>query len=475
MKRNPRNDAVAPASAQGPSLSRRDFVRTAAALAALPLMPRLAFGRPASANGKLQLVKVGVGGMGESDLGQLSAHPDVRFVGLCDVDARGKAKLASKFPDAAWFADWREMFSKLGDRFDGVSISTPDHMHAPIAMTAMRMGKHVYCQKPLGHSALENRRLAEFAASHPKVVTQMGTQRSAMIGRRQQLQLLREGAIGKFREIHCWSDRPAGWWPQGEPRPPGGQAPPEWLSWDLFLGVAPERPFLPDRYAPFNWRGTYDFGCGALGDMGCHIMDYPFLAAGLGLPTGVRCDAADATDDEYPTKETITLQYAATPMTTGPLKVIWYDGGLKPSLKAMGIPEGTDIRSNAIVVVGEKGTMLCPLDPEYDKAGKVTKTDEPQAWDPSGKPMALKLPALEKRNHWHHWVDGCFGRTRPEAHFAFAGLLCESLSVGAAASRFANRDLAYDAKAMIFTGVPESKAILQKPYRNGWAVPGLEA
>jgi len=474
MKRTRRNAAEVTSSLDR-TFSRRAFVRGAATFAALPLMPRMDPFRMLGPNGKLQLVKIAVGGMGESDLRELSAHPNVEFIGLCDVDVRGKEKLAGKFPNASWFADWREMLAKLGDRIDGVSISTPDHMHAPIAMTAMQMGKHVYCQKPLGHSALENRRLAEFAASHPKVVTQMGTQRSAMIGRRQQLQLLREGVIGKFKEIHAWSDRPAGWWPQGEPRPQGGEAPPAWLSWDLFLGVAPERPYVPNRYAPFNWRGTYDFGCGALGDMGCHIMDYPFMAAKLGLPVSVRCDATDGTDDEYPTKETITLTYAPTDMTAGNLQVKWYDGGLKPSNASMGIPEDVDTRSNAIVVVGEKGTMLCPLDPEYDKAGKVVKSDEPQAWDPSKKAMALKLPKLEKRNHWHHWVDGCFGKAKPEANFQFAGLLCESLSVGAAASRFANRDLQYDAKAMVFSNEPASKVILQKPYRAGWAVKGLEA
>ena len=225
-------------------------------------------GRIPAWNSKLRLAKIGVGGMGESDLGQLASHPGVSIAALCDIDARGKGALAGKYPDAAWFADWRELLAKLGDRIDAVCISTPDHMHAPIAMTAMRMGKHVYCQKPLGHSALENRRLAEYAKSHPNVVTQMGTQRSAMIGRRQQLQLLREGAIGRFRSIHAWSDRPAGWWPQGQPRPQGSATPPAWLSWDFFLGVAPDRPYLPDRYTPFNWRGTYDFGCGALGDMG---------------------------------------------------------------------------------------------------------------------------------------------------------------------------------------------------------------
>ena len=461
--------------ASGRSLTRRSFLRGAVSLAAVPLLPRLALGRAPAWNSKLRLAKIGVGGMGESDLGQLASHPGVSIAALCDIDARGKKALAGKYPDAAWFADWRELLAKLGDRVDAVCISTPDHMHAPIAMTAMRMGKHVYCQKPLGHSALENRRLADYAKAHASVVTQMGTQRSAMIGRRHQLQLLREGAIGRFKSIHAWSDRPAGWWPQGQPRPQGSAKPPEWLSWDLFLGVAPERPYLPDRYTPFNWRGTYDFGCGALGDMGCHILDYPFLAAGLGLPTAVRCDASDATDDEYPTKETIRLRYEGTPQTLGPIEVTWYDGSLRPTNASLGIPEGVDIRSNAVVVVGEKGSMLCPLDPDFDKDGNEIKSDAPQAWDPSGKPMALKPHGLAKRNHWHHWVDGCMGKAKPEAHFAFAGLLCESLSVGAAASRFANRDLTYDAKSMLFTGVPESKAILQKPYRKGWDVEGLQA
>ena len=176
-------------------ISRREFLRISAACTALPLMSCGHMLRGPGPNERLQLAKIAVGGMGESDLQELSGHPGVTFIGLCDVDARGKEKLAGKYPNATWFSDWREMLAKLGDRIDGVSISTPDHMHAPIAMTAMQMGKHVYCQKPLGHSALENRRLAEFAKAHPKLVTQMGTQLSAAIGRRQQLQLLREGAV----------------------------------------------------------------------------------------------------------------------------------------------------------------------------------------------------------------------------------------------------------------------------------------
>ena len=452
--------------------SRRTFIRSAAAFAAFPMLPgfsaralpRFQLGP----NQRLQLAKVAVGGMGESDLEELSKHPNVDIVALCDVDGRGKEKYATKFPKAQWFNDWREMFDKLGNKFDAVSVSTPDHMHAPISMSAMNMGKHVYCQKPLAHSAYENRMLADFAKGHPKIITQMGTQRSAMIGRRQQLELLNDNVIGKIKSIHAWSDRPMGWWPQGKPMPTGGETPPEWLAWDLWLGVAPTRPFVPHAYAPFMWRGTYDFGCGALGDMGCHILDYPFMAAKLGLPISVRCDCSDATEDEFPTKETITLKYAATDRTVAEgVTVTWYDGGLRPSNGLLGIPDGVDIRGNASVVIGEKGVMLCPLDPE-----KVL-SDEPLVWDNKKTLVKLNLPKLETRNHYFHWVDGCFGKTTPQANFAFAGLMCESLSVGAAASHFANRDLQYDPKNFTFLNEPLGAQYLKTKYRNGWSVKGL--
>ena len=452
--------------------SRRTFIRSAAAFAVFPMLPgfsaralpRFQLGP----NQRLQLAKVAVGGMGESDLEELSKHPNVDIVALCDVDGRGKEKYATKFPKAQWFNDWREMFDKLGNKFDAVSVSTPDHMHAPISMSAMNIGKHVYCQKPLAHSAYENRMLADFAKGHSKIVTQMGTQRSAMIGRRQQLELLNDNVIGKIKSIHAWSDRPMGWWPQGKPMPTGGETPPDWLAWDLWLGVAPTRPFVPHAYAPFMWRGTYDFGCGALGDMGCHILDYPFMAAKLGLPISVRCDCTDATEDEFPTKETITLKYAATDRTVAEgVTVTWYDGGLRPTNDRLGIPDGVDIRGNASVVIGEKGVMLCPLDPE-----KVL-SDEPLVWDNKKTSVKLNLPKLETRNHYFHWVDGCFGKTTPQANFAFAGLMCESLSVGAAASHFANRDLQYDPKNFTFLNEPLGAQYLKTKYRNGWSVKGL--
>ena len=459
--------------------SRRTFIRSAAAFAAFPMLPgfsaralpRFQLGP----NQRLQLAKVAVGGMGESDLEELSKHPNVDIVALCDVDGRGKEKYATKFPKAQWFNDWREMFDKLGNKFDAVSVSTPDHMHAPISMSAMNMGKHVYCQKPLAHSAYENRMLADFAKGHSKIVTQMGTQRSAMIGRRQQLELLNDNVIGKIKSIHAWSDRPMGWWPQGKPMPTGGETPPEWLAWDLWLGVAPTRPFVPHAYAPFMWRGTYDFGCGALGDMGCHILDYPFMAAKLGLPISVRCDCTDATEDEFPTKETITLKYAATDRTVAEgVTVTWYDGGLRPTNERLGIPNDVDIRGNASVVIGEKGVMLCPLDPEHAKdSDKIMLSDEPLVWDNKKTLVKLNLPKLETRNHYFHWVDGCFGKTTPQANFAFAGLMCESLSVGAAASHFANRDLQYDPKNFTFLNEPLGAQYLKTKYRNGWSVKGL--
>lgn len=294
---------------------RRDFLKTTLALT----LAGGPFGALASAssprrvgpNGKLAIAKIACGGMGETDLGQLAAHKDVVIVGLCDID-RGILDRVGKddkgndrLKDVAKFQDWREMLSKLGGQIDAVSVSTPDHSHAIASMAALDMGKHVYTQKPLARSAGENRKLAAAAAAKPSLMTQMGTQRSATPERRLAYQLVREGAIGKIRAMHAWTDRPAGWWPSGKARPEGSDPIPNEVAWDLWLGPAPKRPYKKDSYHPFNWRGTRDFGTGAFGDMACHILDMPYYALGLGSPTTVTCDAPDSTEDQLDRKSVV--------------------------------------------------------------------------------------------------------------------------------------------------------------------------
>ncbi|MFO0963608.1 MAG: Gfo/Idh/MocA family oxidoreductase [Phycisphaerales bacterium] len=474
-------------------ISRRRFVLTslatplaasAAAMAAGTLAtPRRT--RPWSVE-KLRVAKVGVGGMGSADLTEVSSHKMVEIVALCDIDQRqlDAWRLASKdkdgktkeprFPNVPQFRDWREMFAKMGDKFDAVVVSVADHMHAPIAMTALNANKHVYCQKPLAHSAYENRQLAKIATSKPQLVTQMGTQRMARKWRRQGYAMLRDNLIGPVKEMHAWTDRPAGWWPQGKPRPAGSDPIPDYLSWDLFLGTAPERPYK-DGYTPFNWRGTYDWGCGAFGDMACHIVDMPFYALELTYPTSVRCECTDATDDEYPTAETVTMKYPATPRTAKDgLTLVWYDGGRQPDYKALGLPEdfagrnkdgslGKPPSDGGVILVGEKGVMYFPI----EGATPTVFAD--------GKKVNVKVEDQATTNHWHDWVDGVLAG-KPDsllAPFKRGGLMCESLSLGAVSSLEPGKTLNYDAAKCTFTNSEKAALWCHKPYRTGWAVENL--
>jgi len=467
------------------SNSRREFIKHSAisALSAGPLASAAAsmFARGAhgatgpstqagaapstasGANGKLAVACIGVGGMGGSDLGQVSSHSDVKIVAICDMNLQTLGKAGEKFPDAQRFQDWRELFAKLGDRVDAIVCSTPDHMHAPISMTALNHDKHIYCQKPLARLTDENRQLARVAATKPKVVTQMGTQRSARAERRQGLTLLEQGIVGKAKALYGWTDRPAGWWPCGQPRPAGNDPVPDWLGFDLFLGVSPLRPFVKDAYTPFKWRGFYDFGTGAIGDMACHIMDVPYMALELGAPLTITCESPDATDDEYPNQESIRMTFAATAKTVGELPFYWFDGGRKPDLAALGLPADMKLPNNdgAAIVVGEGGVLVQPC----DSAPPMIFRD--------GKQVEIPLPDAKTTNHWHDWVDACLGRGKTRAPFETAGRLCEVLSLGAISSRFNKQTLNYDGARGEITNNSDANAWVRRPYRDGWAVANL--
>ncbi|MBX3355654.1 MAG: Gfo/Idh/MocA family oxidoreductase [Phycisphaeraceae bacterium] len=462
------------------SKTRREFIKQGAlaALSAGPMAaamtgfskragagPQLAPAIPGrvGANERLAVAFVGVGGMGGSDLGQVSSHPGVEVVALCDMNLRAMEKAAEKFSSAVMIQDWREIIPSLGDRVDAIVCSTPDHMHAPVAMTALNHDKHIYCQKPLARLAYENRQLARVAATKPRVMTQMGTQRFARAERRQGLALLQQGVVGRAKALYGWTDRPAGWWPCGENRPAGDDPVPEWLGWNLFLGVAPLRPFVKDAYTPFKWRGYYDFGTGAIGDMGCHIMDVPFMALELTGPLTITCSAPNATEDQFPSQESIRMTFAATPRTAGPLPFYWFDGGRRPDLAEIGLPTDLKLPNNdgAAIVVGEDGILVQPC----DSAAPMVFRD--------GRQVEVSLPEAATTNHWHDWVDACLGKGRPRAPFELAGPLCEMLSLGAIASRFNEQTLEFNDQLGTITNNTEANSWVRRPYRAGWEVPNL--
>ncbi len=423
---------------------------------------------------KLRVACVGVGGMGEADLRAVAAHADVEIVGLCDVDAGRLVQPKEQFTTAQTFADWREMYATLGDGFDAAVISTPDHTHAAATMAAMNAGKHVYCQKPLTHDIYEARQLARMAAANPKLATQMGTQHHARIPKRQATKLLqdpatREEIVGRVEAIYGWSDRPAGWWPQGVDRPEGSDPVPADLDWNLWLGTAPERPFKRGMYAPFHWRGCLDFGCGALGDMACHILDVPYYGLDLGHSTSVVCHAQDATADRFPSQQQIVLMFPGGDYSAGrPVPLYWSDGGVRPHHRATRLPPDFDATDNATVIVGTKGSLHMPHpggNPHWfvdDGEGNRIERDLTR--------MKADLP---ERNHYHHWVDVALGREEQTGcRFEKSGPMTEALCVGAVAARFPHRTLRWDAEAMEFD-LPEATALVRREYRDGFDVENL--
>jgi predicted dehydrogenase len=433
---------------------------------------------------RLQVAKVGCGGMGTSDLMEVAGHKSVEIVALCDVDRRhldvlrlgGKddegKPIAPRFPSAKAYADWREMYAQLGDRFDAVVCSTADHMHAPISMAAMNMGKHVYCQKPLAQGAWENRRLAEVAASKPGIVTQMGTQRIATKWRRWGGKLLRDGVVGPVREVYAWTNRPAGWWPQGNPRPEGTDKVPEYLSWDLFLGTSQSRPYK-DGYTPFNWRGTIDWGTGAFGDMGCHMLDVPFYELGLGAPLTAFCTPVKASKDQFPESESVVMTYAPGPKTAKDgLTLRWFDGGQFPDFKAIGLPEGWEggkegedvVKGDGgVILVGEKGIMWFPIEHAWARVFA------------GGKAVTMNPEDLGRSNHWHDWVDACIAGKKDAcvSRFEKGGRMCESLSIGAMSALEPGKKLEYHAATCTFRNSAAASAMLKRTYRDGWKVENL--
>src|SRR5262245_36043772 len=306
-------------------MKRRHFLQTTAAMATVTILPSGLL--KAAPNDKPNIAAVGVGGKGWGDITETSKGGAASVVAFCDVDTSGMGRngkkrggsgfgaAAERWPDAKRYSDWREMLDKEGKRLNGITVSTPDHMHAPITMSALQMGLATYTQKPLTRTIHEARQLT-LAARKAGVVTQMGNQGHSSAAYRSLVQLIQGGAIGKVKEAHPWSNRPI--WPQGIDRPTGISPVPETLNWDLWLGVAPERPYVEGAYCPFNWRGWYDFGAGALGDMGCHIIDPVFWSLGLAAPTGVSYEGPTPKPETFPTWETITYDFAGAPFTTAP-------------------------------------------------------------------------------------------------------------------------------------------------------------
>lgn len=434
-------------------LSRRCFLQTGTiALAAWPLRASAV-----SPNGKLRTAHIGVGGMGAADLMSVASHPGVEVAALCDVDAERLAAAHAQHPSARTFSDYREMLSAMGDGVDAVVVSTPDHTHAPAAMTALLAGKPVYCQKPLTHEVFEARRLRE-VAEEKSLVTQMGIQVHSSTPYRRAVRMIQDGVIGKVSRVAAWSHK--NWGYDGGPLGPE-QAPPQTLDWNLWLGTASERPFVPNVYHPGQWRRLIDFGTGTLGDMGVHIFDTPFAALELTAPLWAKTTCRPPSGIGHPEQNIVEYEFPGTAHTTDKLLWTWYDGGQAPPPAAdFGLPAGVSLPDQGALFLGELGQMLLP------------HVAEPQLF-PQQTFADYKRPDVENGNHYHEWVDACRGEAETSASFRYAGPLTEALLLGVVANRFPEQTLQWDAQKLTVTNLPEANVLLKRTYRDGFAVTGL--
>jgi predicted dehydrogenase len=439
-------------------LDRRSFLTATTAGLGLTLFGCAATRRPRFVTGRLRYAAIGTGGRGRADLQRIASHPEVDVVALCDVDSamfEGTDELA---PEAARYADWRELFAVEGANLDGISVSTPDHMHAAICAPALAAGLHVYCQKPLTRTVEEARALARFAR-RSRSITQMGIQNHTNANLTAAHALFQLDLIGKIHEVHVWTDRPAGWWPQGVERPEGEDTIPETLDWNLWLGVAPERPYKAEVYHPFAWRGREDFGTGAQGDMGCHLMDPAVWFLELGAPLRLRSDGPPPNGETYPLWSRVHYEFPPNRLTTrGPLHLTWHDGGKKPPVDLCE-RLGTDrdsLPGNGCLFVGTDGAMLA-------------NPYGPQQLFPAERFEHVEIPTAEGLDHWHQWVDACRGVGEVSAPFSYAAHLTEVALLGNAALRFPHETLEWDARRMRFRGRPEADVHLSGAPREGWA------
>jgi predicted dehydrogenase len=411
-----------------------------------------------SPNQKLNVACVGVGGRGAAAVAGIKGE---NFVAFCDVDDARAAGTFKAYPQVPRFRDFRQMFDKLGNSIDAVTVSTPDHMHFPIALAAMALGKHVFVEKPMAHTIAEARTLAKIA-KEKKLATQMGNQGHAAEGTRLLKEWYQAGVLGEVREIHSWTDRPI--WPQGVKGFDHTKllpVVPKTLDWDLWLGVAAQREFDP-AYLPFNWRGYWDFGTGALGDMGCHMMDGGFWAFDLPAPTTVEAVSANQTPISAPTASVVTYQFAAQG-TRPALKWVWYDGNMAPVIPPE-FEQERKLPDNSTLIIGSKATVLA-----HSNYFTVRIVPEVKMQELSSSLPAKTIPRIPGGDHFAEWVRACKGGTPAGANFEYSSRLTEMVLLSNVAVR-ARRRIEWDSAAMKVTNLPAANEFLTKQYRPGFGV-----
>ena len=454
-------------------ITRRFFLMSSAAMAAGCMTAGRKTSR-ISPNEKLNVAAIGCGGMGGGDI--MSCSKTENVVALCDVDWNRGGQVGEELPNAKRYTDFRVMLEKQKD-IDAVTVSTPDHTHAIAALTAMQLGKHVRVQKPMTYSIEEARLLTKAAKKYSRLATAMGNQGHAGDGVRQMCEILWSNAIGFVREAHIWTNRPV--WPQGIAEPLPAQPVPEKMAWDLWLSVAPERSYN-EGYAPFKWRGWWDFGCGALGDMGCHIMDPANWALQLSAPTSVECIQQEGNSDQTgPTKSVIKYEFPARPFrdsypqaewygkTLPPVTVYWYDGGIMPPRPA-GVPEDEVLGegANGSYFVGDDGVATTGC------YGGETRLLPKERMDEYTMPVEFIPRILNDGNSYLEWISACKGGTPAGSNFSYSGPFTETVLLGNVAVR-AGQKLLWDAKKMKVTNLDSANQYVARTYRKGWELPKI--
>jgi predicted dehydrogenase len=408
-------------------------------------------------NARLNVACIGVGGRGRA---AVDGMKEENLVAFCDVDDERAAETYQEFPTVPRFRDYREMLDRLGNSIDAVTISTPDHMHYPMAVAALQLGKHVFVEKPLTHTIWEARQLARLAGEK-KVATQMGNQGHANGGPRLLKEWYDAGVLGEVREVHSWTDRPI--WPQGVKAPDHSKmlpVVPPTLDWNLWLGVAPVREYDP-AYVPFNWRGYWDFGTGALGDMGCHILDGAFWVLEPGAPTRITATSAKPNALSGPTASVIVFEFPARPGRPG-FKWTWYDGGMQPPRPEFWESD-RELPANGTLLVGSKCAVLADT---YYGSVRIVPEVKMREMAPSLPPKTL--PRIEG-GHFAEWIRACKGGPAAGSHFEYAARLTEFCLLSNVAVR-SRQAIDWDAAAMKVTNCPAANQYLTKVYRPGFGV-----
>lgn len=396
-------------------------------------------------------------------MNSVASHSNVKITALCDVDSNFLSQASKKYPDAMVLSDWRELLAEQADKFDAVTIGTPDHMHAAPAVTAIRAKKHLYLQKPMA-TTLNECRVITHEAAKAGVITQLGNQGRSSIESRMTVDLIRSGAIGKIKEVILWENKPLSWWPKNTDISGSGDPVPSTLNWDLWLGVQESRPYFENTYHPQTWRAWYGFGVGEMGDMGCHHFDISFDALKLTAPIRVRQLTPGSSGALWGKERKVELVFPGTDVTAGDtVKLTWHDGEFRPDASRIKLPKGVDkLPASGTYWIGETGSIF----KNYRGGNPVVM--------PEDKFAADKYPTdYQPQNHYHDWVDGVIDGRKACDDFSHGGPLTEAVLVGAMADRVAGEWLHWNRDTQVFLNSKEATSLVKRSYRDGWKVEGL--